>query len=77
MRKGLPRAWLTLDGEQILRGDVRVDDAQVRIEHHDAGGQRADEIGGLEVRDRGRKEALNRHAGLRPRRQRDQLRGWG
>ena len=54
------------DGEQILRGDVGVHHAQVRIEHDDAGGERADEIGGLEVRYRGRKEAFNRHAGLRP-----------
>ena len=50
------------DGQQILRGDVGVDHAQIRIEHHDAGGQRADQVGGLEVRDGGREEAFNGHA---------------
>jgi hypothetical protein len=39
-------------GKQILSGDVGVHHAQVRIEDHDAGGERTDEIGGLEMRDR-------------------------
>ena len=64
--KGFAARLVDADGEQVLRGDVRVDHAQVGIEHQDARGQRADEVGGLEVRDRGRKEAFNCHAGLRP-----------
>ena len=57
------------DGEQVLRGDVGVHHAQVRIEHHDAGGESADEVGGLEVGDCGREKPFNRHAGPRPCRQ--------
>ena len=64
--EGFAARLVDADGEQILRGDVGVHHAQVRIEHDDAGGQRADEIGGLEMRDRGREEAFNRHAGPRP-----------
>ena len=64
--KRLAARLVDADGEQVLGGDVGVDHAQVRIEHDDAGGQRADEIGGLEMRYRGRKEVFNRHAGPRP-----------
>ena len=64
--KRLAARLVDADGEQVLGGHVGVDHAQVRIEHDDAGGQRPDEIGRLEMGDRGRKEVFNRHAGLRP-----------
>ena len=65
-KKGFAARLVDADGQQVLRGDVGVDHAQVGIEHHDAGGQRADQVGGLEMRDRRRQEAFNRHARLRP-----------
>jgi hypothetical protein len=56
--KGLPRAWLTLTASRSCAGDVCVHHAEIGIEHNDAGGQRADEIGGLEVSNRrGRKRS--------------------
>ena len=41
------------EGEQVLRGNVGVDRAQLRIEHDDAGGQRVEQIRRIEVRQRG------------------------
>src|SRR6185369_4508808 len=64
--KWLAARLVDAGGEQILGGHVGVDHAQVRIEHDDAGGQRPDEIGRLEMRYRGRKKVFNRHAGPRP-----------
>ncbi len=66
-KKRLAARLVDAHGEQILRGDVGVHHAQVGIEYDDAGCQRADEVGGLEMGDRRGKESLNRHAGLRPR----------
>jgi hypothetical protein len=42
--------------EEVLRRDVRVDRAQLGIEHDDAGRQRVEQIRGIEMRQRGGKE---------------------
>jgi hypothetical protein len=42
------------EGERVLRGQVRVDDAQLGVEHHEADSQRIEQIRGLEMgKDRG------------------------
>ena len=65
--------------QQVLRGDVRVDGAELRIEHDDAGGQRIEQIRGIEVRERrGRlySAAIGRHP-CRQARGRRRLEAWG
>ena len=49
------------EGEQVLRGDVGVDGAQLRIEHDDAGRQRVEQIRRIEVRERRRQGVLSGH----------------
>jgi hypothetical protein len=43
---------LDADGHEVLRADVGVDEAQVRVEDDEAGGQCVQQIGGIEVRQR-------------------------
>ena len=50
---------LQAEGEQVLRGDVGVHRAQLRIEHHDAGGQRIEQVRGIEVRQRAKGSAAS------------------
>ena len=52
---------LQAEGQQVLRGDVGVHRAQLRIEHHDAGGERIEQVRGIEVRERGRGGLFKRH----------------
>ena len=49
---GRPRACLQAEGEQVLRGDVGVHRAQLRIQHDDAGGERVEQVGRIEMRER-------------------------
>ena len=53
------------EGEEILRRDVRVNRAQLRVEHDDAGRQRVDELCRIEVRERRRQTVFNRQGAPR------------
>jgi hypothetical protein len=50
--------------QQALGGDVRVDHAELRVEHDDAGGQRVEQVGGVVVRERRRQGAFSDHRAL-------------
>ena len=52
---------LQAEGEQVLRGDVGIHRAQLRVEHDDAGGERIEQVGRVEMRERRRCAVLNRH----------------
>ena len=58
---------LQAEGEQVLRADVGVHQAQMRIEHDDAGGEDIEQVRGIEVRQRGRDRGSQGHGAPRPR----------
>ena len=53
-------------GHEILRADIGVDGAVLCIEHHDAGRQRVEQLGGLEMRERRMVVAKRAHDGHAP-----------
>jgi len=52
------------EGEQVLGGNIRVDGAELRVQHDDAGRQRIQQVSRIEVRDRGREGELGHHGSL-------------
>ena len=55
-----PARHLQAEGEQVLGGNVGVHRAQLRVEHHDAGGERIEQIRRIEVRERRRRSRFRR-----------------
>ena len=49
------------EGEHVLRGDVRIDRAQLGIEHNDAGRERIEQVRRVEVRQNRRQTVFNSH----------------
>src|SRR5579862_5567646 len=59
--EGAPAGLIETEREQILRGDVRIDRAQLRIEQNDSSGERIEETRRIEMRERRWEAVFKRH----------------